>query len=247
MKDISHPCVWSAHILSLFPDMFPGPLGHSLAGRALAQGIWSLHTHNIRDFAADKHSTVDDPPFGGGHGMVMRPDVVGKALDHVTGIAPDFMRLYPSPRGVCLDQPLVREMSRQKGVVIVCGRYEGLDQRVIDHYQLKEVSIGDYILSGGEQAALVILDAIIRLLPGVMGKEISHQQESFEQGLLEHDHYTQPRSWNDREPPDILLSGHHKNIAQWRLQNARQRTADRRPDLWARYEAKKHAKHNDND
>ena len=229
---------WTADILTLFPEMFPGTMGHSLAGRALKDGLWKLNVHNIRDFARDKHKTVDDPPLGGGHGMVMRPDVTAAALDHVLSgseQAESPLLIYPSPRGRSLDQAYVKELSQTSGVVILCGRYEGLDQRVIDHYQLTEVSIGDYILSGGEQAAMVILDSVVRLLPGVMGKQIGHQQESFETGLLEHDHYTQPRYWQEIGVPEVLSSGHHQQIEAWRRQNSEMRTRQRRPDLWYRY------------
>ena len=241
---------FAAHLLTLFPEMFPGPLGHSLAGRGLNKAIWSLDCYNIRDFATDKHANVDAPPFGGGHGMVMRPDVMGRAIDHVWNKQPagqNLAKLYPSPRGKLLDQEMARSLSQKDGVVIVCGRYEGLDQRVIDHYQLQEVSIGDYVLSGGEQAAMVILDAVVRLLPGIMGKEVSHLEDSFESGLLEHHHYTQPRDWQGLQPPEILLSGHHQNIAKWRQENALDITATRRPDLMAAYMAKKYLKTEDKD
>lgn len=241
---------FAAHLLTLFPEMFPGPLGHSLAGRGLNKAIWSLECYNIRDFATDKHANVDAPPFGGGHGMVMRPDVMGRAIDHVCNKQPagqNLAKLYPSPRGKLLDQDMARSLSQKDGVMIVCGRYEGLDQRVIDHYQIQEVSIGDYVLSGGEQAAMVILDAVVRLLPGIMGKEVSHLEDSFESGLLEHHHYTQPRDWQGLQPPEILLSGHHQNIAKWRQENALDITATRRPDLMAAYMAKKHLKTEDKD
>ena len=241
---------FAAHLLTLFPEMFPGPLGHSLAGRGLNKAIWSLDCYNIRDFATDKHANVDAPPFGGGHGMVMRPDVIGRAIDHVWNQQPagqNLAKIYPSPRGRLLDQEMARSLSQKDGVMIVCGRYEGLDQRVIDHYQLQEVSIGDYVLSGGEQAAMVILDAVVRLLPGIMGKEVSHLEDSFESGLLEHHHYTQPRDWQGLQPPEILLSGHHQNIAKWRQENALDITATRRPDLMAAYMAKKHLKTEDKD
>jgi len=227
---------FQATILTLFPEMFPGTLGHSLAGRALDKGVWSLITKQIRDFATDKHKTVDDAPLGGGHGLILKPDVVSEALGDVSE-APG-RRIYMSPRGVPLTQALVRELSQDKGVVIVCGRYEGLDQRVIDHHQLMEVSVGDYVLSGGELAAQILLDAVIRLLPGVMGKEIGHLQESFETGLLEHDHYTQPRMWNEMSAPEILGSGHHEKIAAWRDNQAKELTKSRRPDLWQRFLAK---------
>lgn len=246
----SDRALWAGHLLTLFPEMFPGPLGHSLAGRGLKKGIWSLDCYNIRTFATDKHGNVDAPPFGGGHGLVMRPDVMGRAIEHVIesqSSDTNLTRLYPSPRGKLLDQKMARDLSQQDGVMIVCGRYEGLDQRVIDHHQLTEVSIGDYVLSGGEQAAMVILDAVVRLLPGVMGKEVSHLEDSFESGLLEHHHYTQPRDWQGLEPPEVLLSGHHQNITKWRLENATEITAERRPDLMAAYMAKKHLKKEDKD
>ena len=227
---------FQATILTLFPEMFPGTLGHSLAGRALDNGVWSLITKQIREFATDKHKTVDDAPLGGGHGLILKPDVVSAALDDVAK-APG-RRLYMSPRGVPLSQELVRDLAQDEGVVIVCGRYEGLDQRVIDHHQLMEVSVGDYILSGGELAAQILLDAVIRLLPGVMGKEIGHLQESFETGLLEHDHYTQPRMWKEISAPEILGSGHHQKIAAWRDNQAKELTKRRRPDLWQRFLAK---------
>ncbi len=228
---------FQATILTLFPDMFPATLGLSLAGRALEKGLWSLDVRNIRDYAKDKHRTVDDAPLGGGHGMVLKPDVVSAALDDVAP-APG-RRIYMSPRGVPLTQSLARELAGEPGLVVVCGRYEGLDQRVIDHHQLMEVSVGDYILSGGELAAQIMLDSIVRLLPGVMGKEIGHLEESFETGLLEHDHYTQPRIWNEMAAPEILASGHHEKIAAWRQDQAKELTKERRPELWEQFLAKK--------
>lgn len=227
---------FQATILTLFPDMFPATLGLSLAGRALEKALWSLDVRNIRDYATDKHRTVDDTPLGGGHGMVLKPDVVSAALDDVA-MAPG-RRIYMSPRGVPLTQKLARELASEPGLVVVCGRYEGLDQRVIDHHALMEVSVGDYILSGGELAAQIMLDSIIRLLPGVMGKEIGHLEESFETGLLEHDHYTQPRVWNEMAAPMILASGHHEKIAAWRKDQAKELTKERRPDLWEQFLAK---------
>ena len=227
---------FAATILTLFPDMFPASLGQSLAGRALANGIWSLDARDIRSYATDKHRTVDDVPLGGGHGMVLKPDVVSAALTDVAE-APG-RRIYLSPRGRLLDQVLVRELAAEPGLVLVCGRYEGLDQRVIDHHELMEVSVGDYILSGGEVAAQILLDAVIRLLPGVMGKEIGHLEESFETGLLEHDLYTHPRIWNGMEAPEILGSGHHGKIHAWRQQQAIERTKTRRPDIYRRFLAK---------
>ena len=235
-QDSADKAGFQATILTLFPEMFPGTLGHSIAGRALEKGLWSCTAHQIRDYALDKHKSVDDAPLGGGHGLVMKPDVVSAALDDVSG-APG-KRLYMSPRGKPLTQELARSLSDDDGVVIVCGRYEGLDQRVIDHHQLIEVSVGDYILSGGELAAQILLDSVIRLLPGVMGKEIGHLQESFETGLLEHDHYTQPRVWNKMAAPEILASGHHQKIAAWRDEQAKELTKERRPDLWERFLAK---------
>lgn len=229
---------WQATILSLFPEMFPGPLGLSLAGRALEKGLWSLETVQIRDFATDKHRTVDDNPLGGGVGMVLKPDVVSSALESVaskTGAEDRRPRIYFSPRGRQLDQELVRSLAAGPGAVMVCGRYEGLDQRVIDSHQLIEISIGDYVLSGGEMAALTTLDAVIRLLDGVMGKSESHENESFETGLLEYPHYTHPRNWNGLEAPEVLSSGHHKQIADWRQTQSEETTKHRRPDLWQKY------------
>lgn len=227
---------FQATILTLFPEMFPGTLGHSLAGKALDKGLWSLATRHIRDYATDKHRTVDDTPLGGGHGLILKPDVVSASLDDVRQMP--GKRLYMSPRGRVLTQSFARELADDDGVVIVCGRYEGLDQRVIDHHELIEVSVGDYILSGGELAAQILLDSVVRLLPGVMGKEIGHLQESFETGLLEHDHYTSPRLWKDKAAPEILASGHHEKIAAWRADQAKELTKARRPDLWERFLAK---------
>ena len=224
---------WQATVLTLFPDMFPGHLAHSLAGKSLNEGIWALKTLDIRDFARDKHRTVDDTPLGGGVGMVLKPDVVAAALAAVADCPGP--RLYLSPRGRVLDQALVRDLAAAKGAVFLCGRYEGVDQRVIDSADLMEVSIGDYILSGGETAALTVMDSVIRLLPGVMGKEASHREESFETGLLEHSHYTQPRVWNGIGAPEILASGHHRKIAEWRQAEAEKETQRRRPDLWQQY------------
>ena len=224
---------WQATVLTLFPEMFPGPLAESLAGKSLKEGIWALKTLDIRQFARDKHRTVDDVPLGGGVGMVLKPDVVAAALDHVAD-APG-PRIYLTPRGRVLDQPLVRELAAADGAVFLCGRYEGVDQRVIDAAGMMEVSIGDFILSGGEVAALTVMDSVVRLLPGVIGKEASHREESFETGLLEPSLYTHPRNWNGIEAPEILASGHHGRIAEWRAGEARRETRERRPDLWERY------------
>ena len=234
------PPIWSATVLTLFPEMFPGPLGQSLAGRALKDGLWSLDCVNIRDHATDKHRTVDDTPFGGGPGMVMRPDVVMQALDAATsGWNADKIasvpKIYFSPRGRRLDQAKIRDLAAHDHVIMVCGRYEGLDQRVIDHAGLEEISIGDVLLSGGELPAIMTMDAVVRLLPGVMGNAEAHQNDSFENGLLEHALYTQPRDWQGMQVPEILTSGDHGKIAQWRQTESEAITQARRPDLWAEY------------
>lgn len=222
---------WQARVLTLFPEMFPGPLGVSLAGRALEDGLWLLSTLNIRDFACDKHRSVDDTPAGGGAGMVMRADVAAAAIDAAVVAAPDLRRIYLSPRGAPLTQARVRDLARGAGVILFCGRFEGLDQRVIDARQLEEISIGDYVLSGGEIAAMALIDACVRLLPGVIGAEASLSEESFENNLLEYPHYTRPRVWEGREIPDVLLSGDHARIARWRLGIAHDLTRTRRPEL----------------
>ncbi|GAB5038660.1 tRNA (guanine-N(1)-)-methyltransferase [Bartonella henselae] len=223
---------FQARVLTLYPEMFPGFLGCSLAGQALKQGIWSLETVQIRDFALDKHHSVDDTPAGGGAGMVMRADVLAAALDSCPNDSP---RLLMSPRGRLLNQAYAHSLARSSGVTLVCGRFEGVDERIIEARELEEVSIGDYILSGGETAALVLLDAIVRLLPGVMGNEISAKCESFENGLLEHPQYTRPAVFEGRGIPPVLTSGHHKAIANWRQQQAESLTRQRRPDLYALY------------
>jgi len=223
---------FAATVLSLYPDMFPGPLGVSLAGKALERGDWRLDARQIRDHATDRHRSVDDTPAGGGAGMVLRPDILARAIDAASPGDDPRPRLLMSPRGRPLDQALVRELAAGPGAVIVCGRFEGVDQRVIEARNLVEVSIGDYILSGGELAAMVLLDAVVRLLPGVMGNAESGAQESFETGLLEHPHYTRPRDFEGRTIPDVLTSGDHKRIAGWRQEQAERLTAERRPDLW---------------
>lgn len=228
-----------ASVLTLYPDMFPGTLDQSLAGRALENGVWKLDVTQIRDFASGKHKNVDDTPAGGGAGMVLRADVLGRAIDDVSPADDPRPRLLMSPRGKPLDQERVRALTDGPGVVIVCGRFEGVDQRVIDQRQLEEVSIGDYILSGGEVAAQVVLDAIIRLLPGVMGNDISGESESFETGLLEHPHYTRPAEWEGHSIPDVLVSGNHGKIEQWRRDQAEKLTKQRRPDLIAALDKKK--------
>ena len=222
---------WRATILTLFPDMLPGPLALSLAGRALTRGLWSLDVKDIRDAATDRHRTVDDTPFGGGAGMVMRPDVLDAA------IGPQDARplIYLSPRGAPLTQSRVRSLVQGPGVTLICGRYEGVDQRILDARAIEEISIGDYVLSGGELPAMVLLDACIRLLPGVMGAAESATEESFASHLLEYPHYTRPAEWQGRPVPHILLSGHHGAIAAWRRAEAERITQARRPDLWRRH------------
>jgi tRNA (guanine37-N1)-methyltransferase len=218
-----------ATVLTLYPEMFPGFLGESLSGRALARQDWQLETVQIRDFATSRHRNVDDTPAGGGAGMVLRADILAAAIDSVSG--DDRPRLLMSPRGRPLRQAKVRELAAGEGVVIVCGRFEGVDQRVIDSRALEEVSIGDYILSGGEPAALVLLDAVVRVLPGVMGNPLSGTHESFEDGLLEHPHYTRPQVFEGMEIPGVLTSGNHAAIEKWRREEALKLTAERRPDL----------------
>jgi tRNA (guanine37-N1)-methyltransferase len=226
---------WAATVLTLFPEMFPGPLGHSLAGRALQQGIWSLDAVNLRNFASDRHQTVDDLPFGGGAGMVMRPDVIARALDRASESGPARPLLYLSARGVPLGQARVQALADGPGVVVLCGRFEGVDQRVIEARALEEVSLGDIVLSGGEPAVLALVDACVRLLPGVIGAPASLEEESFAGDLLEYPHYTRPQVWEGRPVPEVLLSGHHAEIRAWRHQQAELATRMRRPDLWARH------------
>jgi len=223
-----------ATVLTLYPDMFPGPLGQALAGRALAEERWALEAVQIRDFATDRHRTVDDTPAGGGAGMVMRADILARAIDHASPEGDGRPRLLMSPRGTPLTQARVRELADGPGAVILCGRFEGVDQRVIERRGLEEVSIGDYILSGGELAAQVLLDAVVRLLPGVMGNSASGEEESFENGLLEHPHYTRPQDFEGVPIPGVLLSGNHARIAAWRRAEAERLTRERRPDLLSR-------------
>ena len=227
------PIPFAATIITLYPNMFPGPLGQSIAGRALGEGKWSLDAVNIRDFATDKHRTVDDTPAGGGAGMVLRADVVAAALDSV---ADDRPILAMTPRGAPLTQARVRDLATGPGAVILCGRFEGFDERLLEARAIEQVSIGDYVLSGGEMGALVLLDACIRLLPGVMGAPSSGDEESFESGLLEYPHYTRPYEWEGRTIPEVLRSGDHARIAAWRKLQAETDTRLRRPDLWERHE-----------
>jgi tRNA (guanine37-N1)-methyltransferase len=226
---------WAATVLTVFPEMFPGPLDHSLAGRALQDGVWSLATINPRDFATDRHRSVDDLPFGGGAGMVMRPDVVARAIDAATNASPERPRLYLTPRGAPLTQTRVRQLAEGPGIVVLCGRFEGVDQRVVEARALEEVSLGDIVLSGGEPAAIALLDACVRLLPGVVGKAASLDEESFADQLLEYPQFTRPQEWEGRTVPDVLLSGHHERIRAWRRRQAECATRSRRPDLWARH------------
>jgi tRNA (guanine37-N1)-methyltransferase len=224
---------WAATVLTILPEMFPGPLGLSLAGRGLETGLWSLETVDIRDFARDKHRSVDDTPAGGGPGMVMKADVVAAALDHARGDGRPA--IYLSPRGRPLTQERVRQLSRGPGAVLLCGRFEGVDERVIEARGLEELSIGDFVLSGGEIAAMVLIDAAVRLLPGIMGKESSGAEESFEGGLLEYPQYTRPAEWEGRGIPEVLTSGDHGKVARWRREQAEKITKARRPDLWQAY------------
>jgi len=231
---------WRATVLTIFPEMFPGPLGMSLAGKALAESKWGLTTIDIRDFATNKHRSVDDTPAGGGAGMVMRADIAAAAIDAARAAIPsDAPTLYLSPRGRTLTQARVRELVRGPGAILLCGRFEGIDQRVLDARNVEEVSIGDYVLSGGELAAQVLIDACVRLLPGVAGNESSLAEESFASGLLEYPHYTRPREFEGRAIPEVLLSGDHKAIATWRREQAEALTKVRRPDLWAEHAKKK--------
>ena len=223
---------WRATILTLFPEMFPGPLGVSLAGKALASGLWSLEPRDIRDSATDRHRSVDDTPAGGGPGMVLRADVLAAAID-AADAGQTRPRLLMSPRGRPLTQPQVRELAAGPGPLVVCGRFEGVDQRVIEARNLEEVSIGDYVLSGGEIAAMALIDACVRLLPGVMGKQASGEDESFSEGLLEYPQFTRPQEFEGRAIPEILTSGDHAKVAAWRRTEAEVLTRARRPDLWA--------------
>lgn len=222
---------WRASVLTLFPEMFPGPLGISLVGQALEAGLWSLTTVPIREFGLGRHRAVDDTPAGGGAGMVMRADVLANVVDHARQTEPDTPLIYLSPRGEPLSQKLAGELAAGPGAMLLAGRFEGVDERVILARQMREVSIGDYVLSGGELAAMVLIDACVRLLPGVIGAASSLGEESFEGGLLEYPQYTKPREWEGHHIPDVLLSGDHKKIAEWRRREAERITAERRPDL----------------
>lgn len=227
---------WTAQVLTLFPEMFPGPLGHSLAGKARKDGLWRLETLDIRDFASDKHRSVDDSPAGGGAGMVMRADILAKAIDSArTNRVTNRPLIYLSPRGKRFDQRRAKELAKGDGVTLICGRFEGTDQRVLEARDAEELSLGDYVLSGGEPAAIALLDSVIRLLPGVVGDPAALDEESFERGLLEYPQYTRPQEWEGRKIPEVLASGDHAKIAAWRRDKAEETTRRRRPDLWASY------------
>ena len=226
---------WLATVLTIFPEMLPGPLAYSLAGKALEAGIWRLETVDIRDFAGDKHRSVDDAPFGGGPGMVLRPDVLDAAIDGAGGVGP---LVHLSPRGRPLDQERVRELAMMPGIRLICGRFEGIDERVLEARAIEEVSLGDFVLSGGEPAAIALIDACVRLLPGVVGCAETLAEESFAEGLLEYPHYTRPQTWQGRTVPEVLVSGDHGRIRAWRRAEAERLTRERRPDLWRRYGAR---------
>tara|TARA_B100000676_G_C17976357_1_gene786372 strand:- start:136 stop:885 length:750 start_codon:yes stop_codon:yes gene_type:complete len=227
--------IWKAQVLTLYPDMFPGILGHATLGRGLKKGLWSLETINIRDFATDERGSVDDQPFGGGPGMVMRADILAKAIDSVYPQNIGQPLIYLSPRGHPLNQERIKKLSNGPGVTLICGRFEGIDERILVTRGIEELSIGDYILSGGEPAAQILLDSCIRLLPGIVGKAKSLTEESFEKGLLEYPHYTRPRNFEGKNVPEVLLSGDHKQIQYWRNEQSEVVTKDRRADLWKRY------------
>ena len=234
---------WTAKVLTLFPEVFPGVLGASLTGKALQAGLWALEPIDLRPFGSGKHRKVDDTPAGGGAGLVMRPDVLGRALRMAGSGTPadaaSWPRLYLSPRGKPFTQADAQRFAQAEGMTLLCGRFEGVDQRVIDHFGLEELSIGDFVLTGGEIAAQAVIDATVRLLPGVLGNEASTEEESFAGGLLEHPQYTRPATWEGREIPEVLMSGHHGKVADWRREEAERLTRDRRPDLWAAYRARK--------
>lgn len=237
--------MWQAQILTLFPEMFPGPLGQSLAGKALNNGLWSMDVMQIRDHAHDKHRSVDDTPAGGGPGMVMKADVMGRAIDAALDKRPqdakddEWPLVYLSPRGKKLDQNMVHQFASKKGITLICGRFEGIDERVLETRNVLEVSLGDFVLSGGEVAALMLMDAVVRLIPGVIGEPETLEEESFANGLLEYPQYTRPTVWEGKEIPDVLLSGHHEKIKEWRLKSSESLTKDRRPDLWEKYSYQK--------
>ena len=226
-----------AQIFTLYPELFPGPLNKGLYGKALSNNIWNLKIVNIRDYSSDKHKTVDDTPFGGGSGMLIKPDVLANSLDQ--NVKPNEKIYYLTPKGKLFSQKLAKKLSKEKTINLICGHFEGVDQRVIDTRNIEELSIGDYVLSGGETAALVVLDSILRLIPGVLGNDQSISEESFENGLLEYPQYTKPQKWEKKDIPDILLSGDHAKIKDWRLSQSEDITRRRRPDLWKKYKKNK--------
>lgn len=231
--------VWKAKIMTLFPTAFPGVLGESLTGKALQEGLWQMETVDLRQFGVGKHRNVDDTPAGGGAGMVLRPDVLGHAIEHtMAGTAGKWPLIYLSPRGRRMDQALMQDLAQCDGVTLLCGRFEGVDERVLEHYGIMEVSLGDFVMTGGEIAAQALIDATVRLIPGVLGNQASTEEESFSSGLLEHPQYTRPAEWKGRKIPDVLMSGHHGKIEQWRQDMSAEITKARRPDLWAAHEAK---------
>jgi tRNA (guanine37-N1)-methyltransferase len=231
--------VWKAKIITLFPTAFPGVLGESLTGKALQEGRWQLETIDLRGFGIGKHRNVDDTPAGGGAGMVLRADVVGPAIEAAqNGVQSNWPLIYLSPRGRSMTQTLMQNLARADGVTLLCGRFEGVDERVLEHYRVQEVSLGDFVMTGGEIAAQALIDATVRLLPGVLGNEASAVEESFSSGLLEHPQYTRPAEWQGRAIPDVLMSGHHGKIAEWRHAQSEALTRARRPDLWAAYQAR---------
>ena len=225
--------MWTARVFTLYPEIFPGPLNKGLYGRALAKKTWNLEVVNIRDSAEDKHKTVDDTPFGGGSGMLLKPDILGKSID--SNIKKGEKIFYLSPRGKKFDQKFAKELSKEKTINLICGHFEGVDERILETRNIEEISIGDYILSGGETAAFVIIDSILRLIPGIIGNDQSIEEESFENGLLEYPQYTKPQLWEEKNVPDVLLSGDHSKIKDWRLSQSEAITRHRRPDLWQKY------------
>ena len=225
--------MWTARVFTLYPEIFPGPLNKGLYGKALEKKVWNLEIINIRDSAGDKHKTVDDTPFGGGSGMLLKPDVLGKSLD--SNIKKGERIFYLSPKGKKFDQKIAKELSKEANINLICGHFEGVDERILDTRNIEEISIGDYILSGGESASFVVIDAVLRLLPGVLGNDMSKKDESFEDGLLEYPQYTKPQIWEKKTVPEVLLSGDHAKIKDWRLSQSKDITRRRRPDLWKKY------------
>ncbi len=232
--------VWKAKIITLFPTAFPGVLGESLTGKALQEGLWQLETVDLRQFGKGKHRNVDDTPAGGGAGMVLRPDVLGEAIEHtMADTSGDWPLVYLSPRGKPMNQQMMQKFARCDGMTLLCGRFEGVDERVLEHYGIQEVSLGDFVMTGGEIAAQALIDATVRLIPGVLGNQASTEEESFSSGLLEHPQYTRPAEWKDLKIPDVLMSGHHGKVAEWRHEMSEEITKSRRPDVWADYIASK--------